>query len=71
MSTLVKTDALGGDPTFAPVRKLAAELLAEIFILCISTTLPDPVEEPHEPPEFVYGMDLQAARAQLAPVCRC
>ena len=63
MSTLVKS----GDPTFAPVRKLVPELLAEIFILCIS----EPVKRPgHEPPEFEYGMDLQAARGQLARVCR-
>ena len=71
MSTLVKTDTVGGDPIFAPVRKLAPELLAEIFILCIST-LPEPLEKPGEPlaSEFEYGMDLQAARGKLARVCR-
>ena len=65
MSTLVKS----GDPTFAPVRKLVPELLAEIFTLCIS----EPVKRPgHEPPNFECRMYLQAARGhgQLARVCR-
>ena len=65
MSTLVKTD---GDPAFAPVRKLAPELLAEIFLLCISTwSVPVDSEEPQE---FEYRMDLQVARGPLARVCR-
>ena len=54
------------DPIFAPVRKLPAEILANIFIECIpSSKLKTP------PPSFGNaGMHLQRVRARLGQVCR-
>ena len=63
-SSLVQAHAVS-DPIFAPVRKLPAEILANIFIECIlSSKLKTP------PPSSGNGMHLQQVRARLGQVCQ-